>query len=217
MRQRNIAAVLAAGWVAASLALAGGVAGQQSAPASGRAVRLVVTPEGNEARYRVREQLAGFDLPNDAVGKTAAVTGALVFDESGSIVSSESEFAIDLTTLVSDQSRRDNYLRRNTLGTAEHPRAVFVPTAAQGLMLPLPSSGDASFQLLGNRTLRGVTRPVTWNVKARFDNGVVSGAAQTKFTFAEFELAKPRLARVLSVDDDIRLEYDFRMVVQPKS
>ena len=38
-------------------------------------LQLVVAPEGNEVRYRVREQLAGFDLPNDAVGATGHVTG----------------------------------------------------------------------------------------------------------------------------------------------
>jgi len=31
-----------------------------------------LAPAGNEARYRVREQLAGVDLPNDAVGVTSA-------------------------------------------------------------------------------------------------------------------------------------------------
>ena len=206
---------IAVGVVAWGVLAVGGVEAQQG-PAAGT-VRLVVAPEGNEARYRVKEQLAGFELPNDAVGKTAAVTGAVVFDEKGGVVASESEFVIDLTTLQSDQSRRDNFLRRNTLSTAEHPKAVFVPTAVQGLKFPLPASGEAKFQLLGNLTLRGVTRPVTWDVTARFANGAVTGGAQTRFTFAEFEIAKPRLARVLSVDDDIRLEYDFRLVPQPRT
>ena len=31
--------------------------------------RYVVAPTGNEARYRVREQLVGFDLPNDRCGR----------------------------------------------------------------------------------------------------------------------------------------------------
>src|SRR5687767_9383677 len=204
--------VVAAAWGVLAL---GGVEVAAQGPAAAT-VRLVVAPEGNEARYRVKEQLAGFELSNDAVGKTTAVTGAVVFDEKGGIVAAESMFEIDLTTLQSDQSRRDNFLRRNTLATAEHPKAVFVPTAVQGLKFPLPGNGEAKFQLQGNLTLRGVTRPVTWDVTARFENGAVTGAALTRFTFAQFEIAKPRLARVLSVDDDIRLEYDFRLVPQPR-
>ena len=31
-------------------------------------VRFAVAPAGNEVRYRIREQLAGFDRPNDAFG-----------------------------------------------------------------------------------------------------------------------------------------------------
>jgi hypothetical protein len=45
-----------------------------SSPASAQkaeGVRLVIAPQGNEARYRVQEQLVGVDLPNDAVGKTS--------------------------------------------------------------------------------------------------------------------------------------------------
>ena len=39
--------------------------------------RYVIVAEGSEVRYRVREQLVGFDLPNDAVGVTSAVQGAM--------------------------------------------------------------------------------------------------------------------------------------------
>lgn len=209
-----VAVIVTAAWTAAGTLQPSQIEAQQSAPVAAGSIRLVVAPEGNEARYRVREQLAGFDLPNDAVGKTAAVTGALVLDDKGVIVAPASEFVIDLSTLTSDQARRDNYLRRNTLRTAEHPRAVFVPTAAQGLTFPLPTAGEATFQLTGNLTLRGVTRPVTWDVRAQFASGAVTGVAHTKFTFTEFQIEKPRLARVLSVDDDIRLEYSFRLVEQ---
>ena len=36
-------------------------------------VRYGVVSEGSEVRYRVREQLVGLSLPNDAVGATGAV------------------------------------------------------------------------------------------------------------------------------------------------
>src|SRR5690606_5186683 len=40
-------------------------------PAERGILSLTVGPQGNEARYRVREQLVGFDLPNDAIGRTS--------------------------------------------------------------------------------------------------------------------------------------------------
>lgn len=175
--------------------------------------RWVVAPEGgSEARYRVREQLAGFEFPNDAVGSTSTVTGTLVLAANGAVLSDGSRFEIDLTTLQSDESRRDNYLRRNTLNTEEHPKAIFVPTAIRGLASPLPGSAETSFELIGDLTVRGVTRPVTWAVTATFDGAAITGQARTEFTFDRFELTKPRLIRLLSVADEIRLEYDFRLV-----
>lgn len=175
-------------------------------------VHLVVAAEGNEARYRVREQLARINFPSDAVGTTSVVSGRIVLDERGAIVPAQSEFVIDLASIATDSDRRDNYVRRNTLATAQHPTARFVPTAATGLPAPLPASGTAEFRLTGMLTIREVTKPVTWDVTARFVNGAVTGLAKTQFTFADFELPKPRVASVLSVDDEIRLEYEFRLV-----
>jgi polyisoprenoid-binding protein YceI len=178
-------------------------------------LRLVVAPAGNEARYRVREQLARINFPSDAVGTTDAVRGRLVLDERGAVVAAQSEFIIELATIATDSDRRDNFVRRNTLTTEQHPNARFVPTTARGLPAPLPASGEATFQLTGMLTIRDVTKPVTWDVTARFEQGAVVGLAKTQFAFADFDLTKPRVASVLSVDDDIRLEYQFRLVPAP--
>lgn len=177
-------------------------------------VRYTVAPQGNEARYRVREQLARLSFPNDAIGKTSKIEGGITVDASGAIVQSESRFTIDMASLATDNDRRDNYVRRNTLQTAEHPTAVFVPTAFRNLKFPLAASGDVTFQIVGNLTLRGVTKPVTWDVTGKIANGAITGDATTRFTFADFEIAKPRVASVLSVEDDIRLEYTFHLVRQ---
>ncbi|PYP41416.1 MAG: hypothetical protein DMD43_06570, partial [Gemmatimonadetes bacterium] len=58
--------------------------------------RLVLAPEGTEARYRVREQLAELKLPSDAIGVTHDVTGQIVLDEQGRVVPAESKFTADL-------------------------------------------------------------------------------------------------------------------------
>lgn len=178
-------------------------------------VRYNVAPTGNEARYRVREQLARLNFPNDAVGKTSGIEGGITIDASGAIVQNESRFTIDLASLASDSDRRDNYVRRNTLQTAEHPNAVFVPTAFRNLSFPLPASGNISFQIVGDLTIRGVTRPVTWDVTANVAGNTVTGDATTQFTFTDFEINKPRVASVLSVADEIKLEYTFQLVRQP--
>lgn len=189
------------------------VPGLASARAALRADTLLLTvaTEGNEARYRVREQLARLEFPNDAVGITRTVSGSILVTTEGEILPGGSRFVIRLADLVSDSDRRDNFLRRNTLATESFPDAVFVPTGFRELPTPLPTSGEARFLLDGNLTIRDVTRPVTWQVGAAFENGAVIGRAETRFTFGEMELEVPRVGSVLSIRDDIRLEYDFRL------
>ena len=179
-------------------------------------VHLVLADSGNEARYRVREQLAGLDFPNDAVGVTGGVTGGIVIGENGAVVSEESLFLVDLKALKSDKERRDGYVQRRLLETEQYPTAELIPTEVRGLPWPLPSSGAVSFELVGDLTVRGVTRSTTWKVDAEvIDRGFV-GSATTKFTFDEFELTKPRVAVVLSVEDDIQLELGFHLIPAPE-
>ena len=177
-------------------------------------LRFVVAPEGNEARYRVREQLASLEFPNDAVGATSAITGAIVVDGDGSIARDHSKITVDLRPLKSDRDRRDNYIQRRTLETATHPNVELVPTAFRGLSFTTRLSGPQTFQLLGDLTIKGVTKPTTWQVTAQFEGGKVTGSASTAFTFDDFGMAKPRVASVLSVADTIRLEYDFTLVAE---
>jgi polyisoprenoid-binding protein YceI len=174
-----------------------------------------VVAERSEARYLVREQLAGFNFPNDAVGATSAIEGTLVLDERGRVLSSESRLSVDLRTLQSDQVRRDNYLRRNTLETDRYPNAVFVPTQVRGLPVPLPRSGTVSFDLVGDLRVRDVTRRIAWEATATVDGQEISVRARTAFRFADFGLRIPRVASVLSVEDNIRLEADVLLHRSP--
>jgi polyisoprenoid-binding protein YceI len=168
--------------------------------------------EGTKARYKVREQLAGISFPSDAVGTTEAVTGTLVVNPDGSIDATRSKLTVDLRTLKSDQQMRDGYIQRNTLESEKFPMIEFVPKRATGLPVPMPAGmgAQAGFQLIGDMTLHGVTKEATWNVVATFGNDQVAGRATTTLQFATFNLAKPSLARLMSVDDKIDLEIEFR-------
>jgi len=173
--------------------------------------KLEVTT-GTRARYKVREQLAGVSFPSDAVGTTEAVTGAIVVNPDGSIDAAQSKLSVDLKSLTSDQQMRDGYIQNRTLETAKFPTMEFVPKRAVGLPVPLPSGmqAQAGFQLIGDTTLHGVTKETTWNVVATFGNDLVGGRATTTFDLGTFNLTKPSLARLLSVDDKVELEIEFR-------
>jgi polyisoprenoid-binding protein YceI len=182
------------------------------APTSAAAIRYVTAPTGNAARYRVREQLVGVDLPNDAIGETKAVTGTIAADAKGNIIPAESKFVIDVTNLVSDKQRRDGFVRGRVLETTQYPTVTFVPSSVKGFGTSVPKSGSRTFDVVGNLTVRNVTKPTTWRVTANFSGDHVTGSARTGFTFDDFTIQQPRVPVVLSVADSIHLELDFDMV-----
>jgi polyisoprenoid-binding protein YceI len=180
------------------------------APDPTRPQKLDIT-QGTTARYRVTEQLAGISFPNDAVGTTSAVTGTIVVNPDGTFAPG-SKLVVDLKTLTSDQPMRDGYIQTRTLETDKFPTLEIVPKRAIGLPAPLPASNQAQagFQLVTDMTLHGVTKETTWNIVATFANTTVGGRATATVEFATFNLTKPSLARLLSVDDKIHLEIEFR-------
>jgi polyisoprenoid-binding protein YceI len=112
--------------------------------------------------------------------------------------------------IVLDENRRDAWLRENTTQTDRFPTARFVPRRQQGLPLPLPASGAVKFQMTGDMTMHGVTSELTWNVTASLAPGSATGQATTRFQFAKFAITPPKLFGLISVEDDIRLEIDFK-------
>ena len=173
---------------------------------SSSSIRLVLLPDKSQASYRVREQLANVSLPSDAIGTTRDFTGTIAIKPDGTIESSESKFVVNLQTLTSDRSQRDNFIKRAVLQTSEYPTAVFVPTQVTGLASPLPQSGDVAFKLIGDLTIRNVTKQVTWDVTGKIQGNELIGQATTAFTFDTFNLTQPHVSVVLSVDNNIKLE-----------
>jgi polyisoprenoid-binding protein YceI len=178
------------------------------------ALRFVLSPTGNAARYRVRERLVGHDLPNDAVGETKTLSGAIEFDSKGKVIPESSKFVVDAGTFVSDKDRRDGFVRGRLLEADAYPSIVLVPTDVRGVSLPLPTSGTLPIEMAGNLTVHGVTRPTLWKGSAKFQDGRVTGSAATAFTFDDIQMEQPRVPVLLSVADTIRLEIDFDLIRQ---
>jgi len=184
--------------------------GATPAPDPTKPQKLEITT-GTTARYKVTEQLAGISFPSDAVGTTQTVTGALIVNPDGTF-GAGSKISVDLRTITSDQGMRDNYVRTRTLETEKFPMMEVVPKKAIGLPSPMPAGSQAQvgFQLVTDVTLHGVTKEVTWNVVAVLGAAQVGGRATATVDFATFNMTKPSLARLMSVDDKIGLEIEFR-------
>ncbi len=132
-------------------------------------------------------------------------------DRNGAVVPEQSRVVVDMASLESDSTRRDNYVRNNTLETQEYPTAEFVVREAPGLPNPLPTSGEARFQVVGDLTVHGVTRPATWDVMAQFDEEGATVNAITSAAITDFEMTPPQVGPVLSIEDEAGLELDLRL------
>ena len=192
----------------------GGPAHRHGTATAATSVHFALAPSGNQARFVVREQLMIFDSPNDAVGTTTAITGGITFTPSGSVDPAGSRITVAMDSLASDKENRDKWIRSHTLRTDSFPTAVLVVRELQGLPATLPTSGTMPLKLLGDLTLHGVTRPWTWDVTLTANGNDYSGKATTNIKFGDFGMEQPRLMIVVSVVDDVRLEYDFHFVRQ---
>lgn len=181
---------------------------------SAEATRVDLVVGDSEARYRAQEVLVGRGA-NEAVGTTRNVSGTIQVEPDGTITADQSRIMVDVASLQSDSSTRDNYIKRNTLRVGEFPNAVFVVSSAPGLPIPLPTSGSATFELVGDLTVHGVSRPTTWQATATFAEREVTGSATTTVLMTEFGMTPPRVGSVVSIEDSVKLELDVRATVAP--
>lgn len=156
--------------------------------------------------YRVREELVGIGA-TEAVGRTPDVAGTVTVVDG---VVTEGSFAADLTTLRSDETRRDGQLRTQALETNRFPDATFTLTAPFEVGA-LATGETVTGSLLGDLTLHGVTRFVELEFQARLADGVVTVVASTEIVFADFGIAQPRAMIVLSVADRGTLELQLHL------
>lgn len=167
---------------------------------------FVIDSEQSEARYVVDEELAGVGA-NTAVGRTNAFIGQIIVD--GEMRPEPcSRFDVDLRALLSDSSRRDNYLRGATLQSDQFPVATFVVLSVEGLEGALTDE-EQTFTLIGNLIFRGETRLVAWESTVAVTDGSLTGTAFTEFDMEAFQIQKPIVGSVISIDDTIRLEVDI--------
>jgi len=169
-------------------------------------VVYTVDSEASTASYVAQEELASVGA-NEVVGTTNAIIGSILFDEEGLPLAC-SNFAVDMRTLVTDESRRDNYLRSNTLESDTYPYATFVVASVEGLDGPLEDGETATAQLLGDLTLHGVTRPVTWEAEFTREGESLTGTATTTFVIEDYAMEKPIVGPVVLIGDEIVLNIE---------
>ncbi len=153
--------------------------------------------------YRVYEKL-GLDFitwPNEAVGRTAGASGRLEIRDG---VLQAAEINADLRALLSDHSERDGAVAESALETARFPTARFRLTE------PVPVTGidpgkATDVVAHGDLTIKDVTKPVVWPLRARWDGDSIEVAGQVQIDRLEYGVDMGRFL-VLRVANDVTLE-----------
>ena len=164
----------------------------------------------SKATIRVRETLVRVQAPSDAVLTVSGATGTFTLNADGTFASG-SKISVDMNTITSDERDRDSTIKRSPLEVSRFPRAELAPTRASGLTLPLAASGDLTFTLTGDMTIHGVTKTVTFDVKATRTGTrlVATATANPAWTFGDFGMRVPTSFNVVSLVDEIRLEFSL--------
>jgi polyisoprenoid-binding protein YceI len=162
----------------------------------------------SKATVRVREQLVRLPAPNDALITITGAQGSFTLNPDGTFATG-SKISVDMTTVTTDDRQRTDSIRRDPLEVTRFRTSELVPKTATGVALPLARSGDFTFQLTGDLTLHGVTKSVTFDVKATRSNGklTATATANPSWKFGDFGMRPPSSFSVISIIDEIRLEF----------
>jgi polyisoprenoid-binding protein YceI len=160
-----------------------------------------VPPAGSFVGYRVDERYLGVGV-RTAVGRTSAVTGDV--DVSGDRIEG-ADLTADMTTVHSDQARRDDALRFRAIETDRYPTARFTLAGPVAL-------GARPRKAAGTLTLHGRRAPIAVTVRGqRLAGDRLELVGSAPIRFASFAIEPPSVAGLVTVSDHGVLE--FRLVL----
>ncbi len=215
---------LGAGVVVLLLAIAGGIywfgaGGVKSTNGPVTVPTLVATKTGkiftidstqSTVTFTVQEVLFGNN--NTVVGKTNQVAGQILVDTTTPSNSKVGEIKVDVSTLATDSNFRNQALQGHILETTNpnNQYAIFIPSSLSGLPASVTIGQPFSFQITGQLTLHGVTKPETFQTQATLNSATqLQGTAQTTVQYTDFNMSIPNVPAVTDVSKNVVLAINF--------
>jgi len=177
--------------------------------ASGDTKLYRIDASQSEVRYEIGETLFNQNNRfNVAIGRTRGIAGDVLVNFAQPSNSRIGEIVIDVSQFTSDESRRDNYIRRNGLQSSRYPTARFVPAALEGLPDQAAVGDQVTFTIGGDLIIKDIARPVRWKISLRLEDGRLVGSASTEILLSDFD-AGPLQLPMLATEDLAKLFFDF--------
>ena len=122
---------------------------------------------------------------------------------------------VDVSTLTSNEARRDNRIRTSGLETDRFPSATFVADGPIEVPSAARKGTTVTVTAHGALTLHGVTKDVDIAIEARASGSTIELVGSYKFPMAQFGIDPPSIAGFVSVESDATME--FKLVFVKKS
>lgn len=182
-------------------------------PLTGRTETFSIVPEESMLTYTVTQVLldeGGRTEP--VVGQTRHLAGHLALNYDDPRDSGFGLITVNLNTLSSGNRERDAALRSEWLEFARFPLAYFRVQEVRNFPPDFQPAQPLDFQLVGDLTLKGVTRPATWDTTAALYVDRIRGTATTRLSLADFGIPLPVMPGRIEVQDGVTvtLEYTFQ-------
>ena len=165
---------------------------------------------GSQAGYRVSEVLYGQRVV--AVGRTPDVTGSVALDAARVTAG---EITVDVGSVKSDQSRRDEYFTASIMETERFPNAVFTLTRPVELGPEFASGGRVTADATGTITVKDVVREVTFPLTALRGGDTIDVSGAVPVTFTDFGIEPPAFGDVVKVDPTGEIEFLLKLNATP--
>ena len=218
----DVANTVIAEAVAVAVAEAVNVSVSAAVDSSVAAAVEALAPASDPVEFRIvaAESLASFTLEEDlrgvrttVIGSTSEVGGGIMVDLANPSASTIGAIVINARTLETDNSFRNRALRSQILRSAqdEFEFIVFEPSELSNWSASSVAVGESlNFDIAGDLTVAGVTRPVTFAAAVTLDSeSQVSGSATVNLLHGDFGLVIPDVPSVANVTDDVTLSLAF--------
>jgi polyisoprenoid-binding protein YceI len=177
---------------------------------SGSARLFHIDKARSQVRFVITETLLG--QPKTVIGSTNEVAGGIAVDFDNPANSQIGTVRINVRTLQTDNEIRNRTLRGQILqaNRPEFEFATFVPRRIVGLPDSLVEGQPLTLQIVGDLTVHGATRSVTFDATVTpVNRNRIEGRARATVQYQAFHITVPDAPGVANVAQTVVLEIDL--------
>jgi polyisoprenoid-binding protein YceI len=160
----------------------------------------------------VREKLAFLPAESDAVGRTSQMTGRATFTEAHDIVTiTAASFDVNVSTLKSDRSMRDEKIHEIGLESSRYPSATFALSSPVVLPASAVTGTIVHVHVTGVFNIHGTSKTETLPLEMSLSNSTVQAVGSLTFPWGEFNMTAPSIGGFVNVTEKATMEFDLHL------